>query len=110
MSVLLPITQETRNYFNIYEKKLTHCMLEEYVKNAIMSAENKKHKALEIWDFFVPNNDFSDVPQRFVTADKLQEYRNIIINSNDPTHYMFAFKLIGLSPFWTKISNYDKSN
>jgi hypothetical protein len=102
MSALLMITQQTKDYFNIHDNKLTQCMLKHYIENTILQSENPKQKALEIWDLFIPQNVWYDVPPEFTTKEKLQEYRKIIETSDNATHYIFAFCLFGFSPFWSK--------
>lgn len=103
------ITEETKKYFKIPLDRITQCVLKQYIESTIVESQKPKEKALEIWDMFVSNNDFSDIPYQFVTVDKLQEYRALIENSDNVSHYIFPFFLIGFSPFWMKTSNKNKS-
>ena len=104
MGALIPITQQTKEYFNIPLDKVTHDTLENYIRKTMISSSYPLKKALEIWDTFVPDNNFIDIPSRFVTQEKLIEYRAMIEHSKNIDEYMFILNLIGLSPFWTKNS------
>ena len=110
MGALIPITQQTKDYFSLPFDKVTHETLELYIQKYMESSSDPRKKALEIWDTFVPNNIFNDVPTRLVTQEKLIEYRAIIEHSPSIQGCMFVFNLIGLSPFWRKNSQQNKSN